>query len=144
MIKKALVINDDATLIFITCKLIAKSAFANETVTANDGEKALAYLEGIVSSGEDHFDEVPEFIFLDLNMPVMNGWDFLDVYSRKYAGIFPRTKVAILSSSINPGDIEVMKKYGVVSDFIATPMNLEILKQVKQKFLGGQVTEPCA
>lgn len=135
MINKALVVNDDATILFIVRKLIEKSAFADVTLTANNGEKALAYFEEIVLMGEDHFNKVPEFVFLDLHMPVVSGWDFLEIFSKKYASLFPCTKVVILSSTVDQQELTDLKKYAMVSDFISTPINVEQIKSIQEKWI---------
>lgn len=137
MINKALVVNDDATLLMLACKIINKAGFAHETVTADNGEHALAYFEDILLLGKDHFDKVPAFIFLDLNMPVMSGWEFLEIFSKKYADIFPAIRIAVLSASVDENEISQLKNYSVVSDFISTPINIEKVKNVREKFLGG-------
>ena len=136
MIKKTLVVNDDTVSLLIACKMISKAQFANETVTAKDGEAALAYFENVVSKGKEHFDDAPEFIFLDMYMPIMNGWDFLEVFSKKYAAIFLRVKIAVLSSSVDPGDLMRLEKYGVVMASVSTPISMEKLNLVKDIYLG--------
>lgn len=138
MIKKTLVVNDDPTSLLVACKMIIKAQFANETVTANNGEDALAYFENAVSMGKEHFGEVPEFIFLDMNMPIMNGWDFLEIFSKKYAGIFPEVKIAVLSSSVDQSDLIGVTKYGVVLASVSSPINLEKLNVVKEMYLNQQ------
>ncbi|MCW3088892.1 MAG: response regulator [Sediminibacterium sp.] len=141
MIKKAMVVNDDSLLTKIVCRMIEKAAFASETVTANDGEKALAYFEEFVRQGKEHFSGVPEFIFLDLNMAVMNGWDFLEIFSKKYAALFPTIKVAVLSASVDEEELLHLKRYRVVSDIISTPISLDKLRLVKQRLLAGHCVE---
>ena len=135
MIHKALIVNDDATTLFIVNKLVNKAQFAEVTVTANNGEKALAYFEEIVLLGENHFSEVPAFIFLDLHMPVINGWKFLEIFSEKYASLFPWVKVIIFSSSIDEQELNDLRRYVMVSDFLSTPVNIEKIQRLKEKLL---------
>jgi CheY-like chemotaxis protein len=134
MITKALVINGNAISLMVACKLINKAQFANETITASSGQMALAYFDDFIVKG-DSAKALPEFIFLDLYMPGMNGWDFLEIFSQKYASRFPGVKVAIISSYLNEDDMVRLEKYGVVLDCIASPMNLGRLEEVRDKFI---------
>jgi len=131
MLKKTLVVNDNEVSLLIASKMMNKVKFSDEIVTVNNGAKALAYLSEIVSMGESHFDKAPEFIFLDLHMPVMDGWDFLAEFSEKYASLFPETKVVIMSASTDREDIIELEKYKVVSGFICMPITLEKLEDIK-------------
>lgn len=133
MIHKTLVVNDDDLSLLIASKMLNKAKFSDEIVTAKNGAKALAYLSEIVSMGENYFDKAPGFIFLDLNMPVMNGWDFLAAFTAKYASLFPETKVVIMSAYTDREDIMELEKYKIVSDFICTPITLEKLEGIKKR-----------
>ncbi len=135
MINKALVINDDAITRMVACKMISKAEFANETVIACDGQAGLSYFDGCLKAGNTGMSELPEFIFLDLNMPVMDGWDFLEVFSKQYAVHFPSVKIAIMSSFVNDADKQKLQQYGMVLDCIAAPMNLGALSAIKEKFI---------
>jgi len=134
MIKKALVVNDDDIFLLIASKMLNKAQFTDEILTATNGEKALAYFSEIVSMGETCYDKAPEFVFLDLNMPVMNGWDFLEVFSSKYAHLFPETKVVIVSSTTDNNDLVQLEKYRMVSDFMCVPMTLQKLDGIKERY----------
>ena len=83
MIKKSLVVNDDAISLLIASKLFKKAGFSGEIVTADNGKNALAYFSDIIGKGEDCFEQAPQFVFLNLYIPVMNGWDFLKIFFRK-------------------------------------------------------------
>ncbi|MBV9988507.1 MAG: response regulator [Chitinophagaceae bacterium] len=132
MISKALIINDDHTSLMIATKFLHRSGFADQTVTATDGQLGLSFFESLPAGDSN---AAPEFIFLDLFMPVMNGWDFLDIFSKKYAPNFPGVRIAIMSAYVDPEDQQRLAQYDVVLDFISTPMNLEKLAEVKQKYL---------
>lgn len=129
MISKVLVINDDSISLMIASKLLKKAEFASETLTAENGEMGLSFFEN--AGGE----AIPEFIFLDLFMPVMNGWDFLEIFQQKYAPLYPDVKIAIMSSYVAPDDFERLQGYDVVLDCVPTPMNFEKLAEIKDRYL---------
>ncbi len=135
MLSKILCVDDDPITLMLCKKVISKAEFSNEIDTALNGEKALLYLESIIEDKEKDENTIfPELIFLDLNMPVMNGWEFLDVFSTdKYSKVFLDTKVIVLSSTIDPKDIEKSKSYPMVIDFLSKPITLEILKSIELK-----------
>ena len=135
MLSKILCVDDDPITLMLCKKVISKAEFSNEIDTALNGEKALHYLESIIEDKEKDENTIfPELIFLDLNMPVMNGWEFLDVFSTdKYSKVFLDTKVIVLSSTIDPKDIEKSKSYPMVIDFLSKPITLEILKSIELK-----------
>ena len=63
-------------------------------------------------------------------MPIMDGWEFLDIYlKRNYHSIFP-SKFFVLSSTIDPQDIEKSKSYPMVIDFLSKPITKEILEKI--------------
>ena len=66
-------------------------------------------------------------------MPVMGGWDFLDSFSTAEYSDFNETKVIILSSTIDPEDLEKSKKYSMVIDFLSKPISKEMLEYLKDK-----------
>jgi CheY-like chemotaxis protein len=133
MLQKVLVVNDNELLLMIATKVIGLAKFAKETITATDGKKALEIFDDLLEN--NNTQAAPEFIFLDLNMPVMNGWEFLEIFSNNYAEKFPNLKLAILSASVEMKDILLLEKYRIVIECISTPLSIEILESLKQKYL---------
>ena len=132
MLDSILFIDDDPITIMLCKMVIKKASFSNEIATAKNGEEALQYfntLKEIDSNGE--FKKQPQLIFLDLNMPVMGGWEFLDSFSTSDYADYNKTKVIILSSTIDPEDLEKSKKYPMVIDFLSKPISKEMLEYVK-------------
>lgn len=132
MLDSILFIDDDPITLMLCKMVIKKASFSNEIATSKNGEEALQYfntLKQIDSNGE--FKKQPQLIFLDLNMPVMGGWEFLESFSTSDYADYNKTKVIILSSTIDPEDLEKSKKYPMVLDFLSKPISKEMLEYVK-------------
>jgi CheY-like chemotaxis protein len=132
MYSKILFVDDDPITLMLCKKVIERAEFSREIVTANNGEDAIKYFDNLKSKIDtDDTIVLPELMFLDLNMPVMGGWEFLDAFSNEnYHAIFPNLKVIVLSSTIDPKDIEKSKSYSMVIDFLSKPITKEILKSI--------------
>ncbi|MBW0178607.1 response regulator [Sediminibacterium sp.] len=133
MFRKVMVVNDDEISLFVSSKMIAKTGFAGEVVTAMNGLKALQVFDSFLLNSKGPND-VPELVFLDLHMPVMDGWEFMEMFAEKYAYIFPSVRFVILSSSIDPDDIQKLKRFSAVIELIRNPLSFEILNRLKEKF----------
>ncbi len=135
MFTKILCVDDDAITLMLCKKVIAKAELSSEIDTSNNGEEALKYFENLKKEKEaNNIISEPQLIFLDLNMPIMNGWEFLDIFSKSdYYTIFPEVKVIVLSSTIDPRDIEKAKQYPMVLNFLSKPITIEMLKSINIK-----------
>jgi CheY-like chemotaxis protein len=69
--------------------------------------------------------KLPDYILLDINMPIMNGWEFLDEYKRLNIDPQGKTKIYIISSSVFSNDINKARSYPLVKDFISKPLNVD-------------------
>jgi CheY-like chemotaxis protein len=138
MLKKVLIVNDNELLLMIARKMIEISNFAKEIITATDGLEALKVFDDLLENEADPSSKAPEFMFLDLHMPNMNGWEFLKVFTEKYSAHFPNVRVAILSASVEMEEILMLLKYPIVVDFVATPICEEVLENVKNKYFQKQ------
>jgi CheY-like chemotaxis protein len=129
MIKTVLCVDDDPITLMLSKMVLNKASFCNKLVTAKNGEEAILYFENLLITNDNY----PNLIFLDLNMPIMNGWEFLDNFIEKELHLtFKEIKVVILSSSVDPNDIEKSKKYPIVIKFLPKPINKEILENLKE------------
>ena len=128
MVTKILCVDDDPITLMLYKMVIRKAEFAQEIATARNGEEALAFFSNgnVDAQNQDY----PRLIFLDLNMPVMGGWEFLDHFNEKHL-LFLDTKVIVLSSTIDPTDIEKAKTYPMVIDFQSKPISKEMLANLK-------------
>jgi len=128
MLDKILCVDDDPITVMLCRKVISKALFAKHTDSAQNGEEALHYFDNLIMHNDGHY---PELILLDLNMPVMGGWEFLDNFSNIYANFLSNTKVIVLSSTIDPSDVEKAKTYPMVIDFLSKPITVEMLEELK-------------
>lgn len=131
MIRKVLCVDDDTISLTISQLLLKRTGFAAEVDTVIDGSEALDYFEKLFTTDPDPVGNAPELILLDINMPVMNGWEFLEEYNPRYAGKLTNTHVVILSSTIDPEDFALSKQYPVVKQFISKPLSIENLEELK-------------
>jgi CheY-like chemotaxis protein len=132
MVKKVFCIDDDLITLALCEMVIKKSLFAEEVITAKNGKEGLSYFSSYFSKNNNNPDEPPQLIFLDLNMPVMNGWDFLEEYLMKYSDRLPETKVVIVSSTVNPEDFSRANRYDIVIDFINKPLTVEGMQELME------------
>ena len=132
MLDSILFIDDDPITLMLCKMLIKKASFSNEIATSKNGEEALQYFDTLKEIGPNNeLKKQPQLIFLDLNMPVMGGWEFLESFSTSEYADYNKTKVIILSSTIDPEDLEKSKKYPMVIDFLSKPISQEMLEYVK-------------
>jgi CheY-like chemotaxis protein len=122
--KKVYLIDDDDIFVFLTKKTILKVTANVDVEVFSDGLQAITHLKQI----KDQPELLPDVIFLDLNMPVMDGWEFLAEYQQLFASFAKQNELYIVSSSISPHEMERSKSISAVSEFIIKPL-------VKEKFL---------
>ncbi|MBF2708918.1 response regulator [Flavobacterium soyangense] len=134
MLETVLCIDDDPITLMLCKMVITKASFSKEIATAKNGEEALKYFNTLNQTNSDYeLKKHPQLIFLDLNMPVMGGWDFLESFSTTEYSDYNKIKVIILSSTIDPEDLEKSKKYPMVIDFLSKPISKEMLEYLKDK-----------
>ncbi|MCG9880445.1 MAG: response regulator [Bacteroidia bacterium] len=131
MLKNVMLVDDDDVTLMI-CKLrLKKSGFTEEVLSFENGEDAIKYFENQMLLPENE-RVAPELIFLDINMPVMNGWEFLDAFEEKYIQSFPHTKIKILSSSVDPKDEEKAHSNKRILGFVTKPLTNDNLLEIMQ------------
>ncbi len=122
-----LLVDDDEINNFISVKLIKKALESSEIKACLNGKLAIDELVKMQEEGAEMF---PDYILLDINMPIMNGWEFLDEYKRLNLDQDNRSKIFIISSSVFSNDINKAKSYPLVKDFISKPLNIEKIKEL--------------
>ncbi len=124
----ACIIDDDPIFVFGAKRMMELADFCNGFMVFQDGRKALDGLSAIVASGKN----LPELILLDLNMPVMDGWQFLDEFTKIKTD--KRITLYIVSSSIDNEDFNKAETYEVVSNYIVKPITMDALKDILEDF----------
>ncbi|MDA6068482.1 response regulator [Flavobacterium sp. AC] len=134
MLEQILCIDDDPITLMLCKKVISKSSFSKEIITAQNGEEALMHFNTLKYTNiKNKVNKKPELIFLDLNMPVMGGWEFLDHFTSPAYAEFNTANVIVLSSTIDPEDLAKAKKYPIIIDFLSKPVTLPMLEYLKKK-----------
>lgn len=125
---KVLIIDDDPILIMVCTRLMKITGFSEDVMAAREGKEAIEKLRTLIGQPEE---ALPKLILLDINMPVMNGWEFLGEYLRiidQFSKIIP---VFMLSSTIDQADFDKAKTYHVVKGFYSKPLTKENLFEIE-------------
>lgn len=113
-----ILIDDDPLDIFINTKVLKSNNFASELIVCKNGDEALDLLRDNKVK--------PDIIFLDIRMPVMDGFQFLEEYD-KLSIDKSHTKIVMLSSTVNPVDIERAKTHKYITRFLDKPLTTDSL-----------------
>jgi CheY-like chemotaxis protein len=112
------IIDDDPIFIYGTKRIMREINFAENIIVYNNGQEAL---DGLFALIKDE-DSMPEIMFLDLNMPIMSGWEFLDEFKNYKSNNSKKIIIYIISSSVDPRDLERVKDYNEVTNYILKPI----------------------
>jgi len=129
-LKNVLVVDDNDTDLLIAKIVIEKSGFNGIVTTKNSGKSALEYLDSVQSTP----NLWPNVVFLDINMPVVNGFVFLFEYEKMDVAFRNKCKIAVLTSSDNKTDMERFLVSDSVIDFVSKPISIEGFKTVAEKY----------
>jgi CheY-like chemotaxis protein len=125
-----MLIDDDADDNFFHEKAIKGNDAENIVVVQNSGFKALEYLK----LKDDRESPHPDLIFLDINMPRMNGWEFLDAYNLLDKKLQSDAIIIMLTTSQNLEDKARASSWSFVYDYISKPLTEDMMKEITKKY----------
>ncbi|RFN59349.1 response regulator [Marixanthomonas ophiurae] len=124
----ACIVDDDPIFVFGAKRMMQLSNFCNGFLIFNNGKDALNHLTPIMVGNSKEI--LPDIILLDLNMPVMDGWQFLDEFIK--IKTTKKVIIYIVSSSIDPADFKKSQKYSQVKNFVIKPISEDKIKFIME------------
>nr|WKN36693.1 response regulator [Tunicatimonas sp. TK19036] len=128
-LKKVWVIDDDPINNIVFKKLSKFTDFSDEIIDFVNAIDALDSFQQIL----DRDEILPEAIFLDIRMPIVSGWDFMDRLQDIDSPKMETTTIYMLTSSSDQSDIHRAKHHSYIEDYIVKPITVDKLKEIKQR-----------
>ena len=125
-----LIIDDNDASNFFTRMILEESGYIRNIQIAESGKEALEYLKAT----KKHNDVLPDLILLDINMPGMDGWEFIEEYKKLDKELQSKIIVVMLATSDNPDHEMLAKTYDVISGFKTKPLTRDMLKDIVDKY----------
>ncbi|HBI01128.1 MAG TPA: response regulator [Flavobacterium sp.] len=126
MKKSVLIIDNDPIYRTISHKIIEKLDLAETIYVEKNGYTAIQFLTNLI----ENKSSVPQIILLDIEMPVMNGWEFMDEYCKFENILLQEIDIFIVSSSISQVDKDKANTYSEIKGFISKPLTIDTLKSL--------------
>lgn len=127
-IKLGCIIDDDNMYISLLKKIIELKRLSQNLLVFSNGKEALDHFKAILPSSDA--DKIPEIIFLDVNMPVMDGWQFLEEFLKIENKTKKSITIYVVSSSIDPKDYKKAKTFSSVTDYLIKPINISKIEEI--------------
>jgi CheY-like chemotaxis protein len=124
--EKICIIDDDEIYIFLIKKSLSAMGINNEVISFLNGSDALEELTKLKNDNQ----ELPGIILLDINMPIMDGWEFLTEFRKLNSTAPKKIPIYIVSSSIANEDFEKSKTFPEIIDYLSKPVELETLETI--------------
>lgn len=131
-LKHLLLVDDDPTTNFFNRHLIGKMDLFEHIHEALNGREALDKILSLRDQGES-----PDMILLDINMPIMNGFEFLDEYAKLDDDIRASVVVCMLTTSLAKEDLERSKEYDLLDDYIDKPLYEAKMRELIERYFAG-------
>jgi len=128
--QSVMLIDDNEIDNLINQKMIEASNISQHIFTHTGARSAIEFLKNMEKITQVAPEALPEVIFLDIDMPLMDGFQFLDEFDKLKDTTKKHCKIVMLTSSINPQDVNKSKKYDYVKKYINKPLSQENLKNL--------------
>jgi CheY-like chemotaxis protein len=122
-VNMVMLVDDNETDNFIHKRVIELTGFTDHIITKDTGRTALDYLH----LNKDNAENLPDIIFLDLNMPILDGFGFLNEFQKFPEEVKNKCKVMVLTSSNNKNDFDHVQKFSFVKNYFTKPLTEEYL-----------------
>jgi CheY-like chemotaxis protein len=126
-----MLIDDNEIDNLINQKIIESSSIAKHIFTHTSGKSAIEFLKNMEKIASKVENVLPEIIFLDIDMPLMDGFQFLDEFNKLSNETKKYCHIVMLTSSINPQDMNKSKKYDYVKKYVNKPLTQDSLKKLE-------------
>lgn len=138
MLDLVLLIDDDETTNFLNKRLLEEMGVAKEIMVASNGKDAIDYLTEACVDNPDTDKKCPDLIFLDIKMPVMDGFSFLDEYQRRNLDARNHVIIMMLTSSASFYDLERLKNYSRVKKHYSKTLTKHDVQEVLDQFFSNK------
>ena len=128
--KHIFLVEDNEITVLLTTKLLEKTGKTDQITVCNNGKEAYERLTEML----EHEDQLPALLFLDLVMPVWDGWEFLEKFSEKWDP--EQLKIYILTSSISREDMEKAEAFGLEENYLVKPVSFQKLNDILDSLNG--------
>lgn len=128
-------VDDDEGTNFLNRMMIEKAEVAEHIQTVYNGKEAIEYLtnSGKYIKNDNSFPQ-PMLILLDINMPVMDGWEFMEAYHRLDKNQKGKIIIVMLTTSFNPDDRSRSEQFSEISGFRNKPLSIEMVQEIMKKY----------
>lgn len=121
------VVDDDEIYVYGIKKLITLKQLCPNLIEFRNGKDAIDFL-----TDPNNTEQLPDVIFLDISMPIMDGWDFMESYAKLKPHLAKKIIVYMVSSSINDEDIQRAKAISDICDYVVKPVTYDKLLELFQ------------
>lgn len=119
-------VDDDDVYQYTFLRQLKDTELAKDILLFSDGELAMEFIENNLMETS----LLPDIIFLDINMPIMDGWEFLEEFVKLKPNVGKKIAIYMVSSSIDPSDFDRARAINEVSDYLIKPINKDQVKTI--------------